>query len=100
MSIILLYETENGADSRVVINNNFLALNIVAVDNEIVVGSGVTFTLAQVPISGTQHIFALGQRLTPGIGNDYIISGAVITLANSFPAGSILADYKVTGLSS
>ncbi len=62
--------------------------------NEVVSGSGTTFTLANTPIAGTQTIFANGQRLTPGAGNDYTISGAVITTANSWSAGTILADYQ------
>lgn len=64
------------------------------VDNEIVAGSGTTFTLASTPTSGSQHVYGNGQRLTPGAGNDYTISGAVITTANSFSAGQILADYR------
>ena len=62
--------------------------------NEIVSGSGTTFTLANTPTAGTQQIYANGQRLTPGAGNDYTISGAVITLATTTTAGSILADYQ------
>lgn len=64
------------------------------VDNEIVSGSGTTFTLANTPIVGSQHVYANGQRLTPGVGNDYTISGAVITTVGSYSAGSVLADYR------
>jgi len=63
-------------------------------DNEVVSGSGTTFTLANTPTAGSQHVYASGIRLTPGIGNDYTISGAVLTLANSYSAGQILADYR------
>jgi hypothetical protein len=65
------------------------------VDNEIVSGSTTTFTLSQTPVAGTVHVYALGQRLTPGAGNDFTISGAVITTISSYPAGAILADYQV-----
>jgi len=63
-------------------------------DNEIVSGATNTFTLAHTPISGSQHVYGNGQRLTPGAGNDYTISGAVITTTNPFSAGQILADYR------
>lgn len=63
-------------------------------DNEVVAGSATTFTLANTPISGSQHVYGNGQRLTPGAGNDYTISGAVITTASSYSAGQILADYR------
>lgn len=62
--------------------------------NEIVSGSGTTFTLTNTPTVGTVVIYGNGQRLTPGAGNDYTISGATITTINSFPAGAILADYQ------
>lgn len=64
------------------------------VDNEIVSGSGTSWTLAQTPLSGVQHIYAEGQRLTPGAGNDYTITGTAITTANPFSAGALLADYQ------
>lgn len=64
------------------------------VDNEIVTGSGTSWTLAHIPLSGSQHIYANGQRLTPGGGNDYTISGAVVTTSLSWSAGTVLADYR------
>ncbi len=64
------------------------------VDNEVVSGSATTFTLAHTPIAGCQHVYANGQRLTPGGGNDYTIAGAVITTAQSWSAGNVLADYR------
>lgn len=63
------------------------------VDNEVVSGSGTSFTLANTPIAGSEHIFGNGQRLTPG-GVDYTIAGAAITMVNSFSAGTVLADYR------
>lgn len=64
------------------------------VDNEVVSGSGTTFTLAATPVAGSEHVFANGQRLTPG-GVDYTIAGAVITTITSWSTGTILADYRV-----
>lgn len=65
------------------------------VDNEVVSGSSTTFTLANTPTAGSQHVYGNGQRLTPGAGNDYTIAGAVITiLAGSYSAGAVLADYR------
>lgn len=62
--------------------------------NEIVAGSGTSWTLAHVPVLGFQAIYANGQRLIPGIGQDYTISGSGITTALSWAAGTILADYQ------
>lgn len=62
-----------------------------AVYNEVVSGSGTSWTLANTPTAGTQTIYANGQRLTPTV--DYNISGAGITTVDSWLAGTILADY-------
>jgi hypothetical protein len=66
------------------------------VNNEIVSGNGTSWTLAYTPLSGVEHIYALGQRLTPGAGNDYTISGTSITTANSFSTGQLIADYQTS----
>lgn len=63
------------------------------VDNEVVSGSGTSWTLANVPTLGSEHIYANGQRLTPTV--DYTISGADITTVLSWSAGTILADYRM-----
>lgn len=63
----------------------------IPVDNEIVSGSGTSFTLANVPTVGPA-LYALGQRLFPI--TDYTISGANITTVNSWLAGQLLADYE------
>lgn len=64
------------------------------VTNEVVSGSGTSYTLAHTPIVGSVAVYGAGQRLTPGAGNDYTISGAAITTTNSFSAGEILSDYR------
>lgn len=69
------------------------ASSVTFVDNEVVSGSGSTFTLAHTPTVGTEHIYGLGQRLIPG-DVDYTISGATITTINSWSADQILADYR------
>lgn len=68
------------------------------INNEVVSGSGTTFTLANTPITGTQEIYAYGQRLTPGAGNDYTIIGKIISIinGNNYALGSVLADYELT----
>jgi hypothetical protein len=68
------------------------------IDNEIVSGSGVNFTLANTPIAGSVHVYVNGQRLTPGVGNDYTIAGTTITLVNSTSTGTMIADYKITAV--
>jgi hypothetical protein len=60
--------------------------------NEVVSGSGTSWTLANTPIVGMQAIYANGQRLTPTV--DYTISGANITTVDSWSAGTVLADYQ------
>jgi hypothetical protein len=57
------------------------------------VGSN-TFILTDVPISGTVSMYVNGVRQREGIGNDYTISGKLVTF-NYTPQSedSILADY-------
>lgn len=42
-------------------------------------GSNTTFTLANTPTSGTEHVYLNGLLQESGTGNDYTISGATIT---------------------
>lgn len=62
-----------------------------AVYNEVVSGSGTSWTLAHTPVSGTLLLYANGQRLTPT--TDYSLSGATITTVTSWASGTLLADY-------
>ena len=62
-----------------------------AVYNEVVAGSGTTFTLAHTPVLGSEQLYAIGQRLTLTV--DYTILGKVITTLSSWVAGQILADF-------
>jgi len=64
------------------------------VENEVVGGSGTSWTLANTPVSGSVKLWAGGIRLTPGASNDYTISGKNITTAASYAAASLLADYR------
>lgn len=54
------------------------------VDKEVPSGSvnssNTTFTLANTPISGSEHVFLNGVLMESGAGNDYTISGAIITM--------------------
>jgi hypothetical protein len=65
------------------------------VENEVVSGSGTSWTLANTPIAGSVKLYA-GTRLIVGAGpnGDYTISGTSITTTNSYPAGSIIGDYR------
>lgn len=62
------------------------------VDNEVVSGSGTSWTLANTPIAGTVHVYGRGQRLK--LTTTYSISGTTITTVDSWIAGEITADYK------
>ncbi len=64
------------------------------VENEVVAGSGTSWTLAYTPISGSVKLHGAGIRLTPGVGNDYSITGGSITTVNSYSEGSLIADYR------
>src|SRR5579872_3625737 len=59
--------------------------NGVPVENEVVSGSGTSFTLANTPVSGSVKVWGAGIRLTPGAGNDYTITGSAITTTTSYP---------------
>lgn len=61
--------------------------------NEIVLGSGISWNLLTTPVSGSVQLYGEGQRLIPGAGNDYTISGTSITTVNSWSTGALLADY-------
>lgn len=61
-------------------------------DNEVVSGSGTSWTLVHTPTASSQHIFANGQRLIPTV--DYSIVGAAITTVLAWSTGTILADYR------
>jgi len=65
------------------------SLNVVF--GEIVAGVGNTFTLAHEPI-GTISLGANGQLLIEG--EDYTISGAVITTISSWESGKVVANYQ------
>lgn len=61
--------------------------------NEVVAGSGTSFTLANLPVSGLYSIYARGQKLLP-LGVDYTILGSAITTVLTWSAGDIWADYQ------
>lgn len=65
--------------------------NGTAVYNEVVAGSGTSWTLPFAPSTGTLRLYANGQRLM--VGTDYSLSGTAITTVDSWVAGTLLADY-------
>jgi fiber protein len=46
-------------------------------------GSNTTFTLANTPTANTEELFLNGILLEPGAGNDYTISGAIVTMLSA-----------------
>lgn len=52
--------------------------------------ANVTFTLANTPVSGSEHVFLNGILQDVGSGNDYTISGATITMEAAPQTGSKL----------
>lgn len=56
-------------------------------------GNG-TYTLTHSPVSGSVQVYKNGIRLNPGAGNDYTISGSVITLLVDYDSSAVItADY-------
>ncbi len=66
--------------------------NGVPVENEVVNGTGTSWTLANTPVSGSVKLYAGGIRLNPA--GDYSISGATITTNSSYSTGALTADYR------
>lgn len=65
--------------------------------NEILSGTGTIFTLAHAPSpSGSLILIKNGQVFTPGIGQDYTISGANITLVISVTNNDLLVAQQYT----
>lgn len=60
--------------------------------NEVVAGSGTSWTLAHTPTSAGIALFANGQRLTPTV--DYTQVTTAVTTVLSWSAGTLIADYQ------
>lgn len=98
------YETPIKAGSNVTVRKDAFGAYVISATggdgsggftyiNEIVAGSGTSFTLANVPADSTRvALYGGGSRLIPTA--DYTISGATITMTNSYSAGQVLADYS------
>lgn len=57
--------------------------------------SNVTYTLANTPIVGSEHVYLNGLLMESGGGNDYTISGATITMLTAPTTGDRLkATYR------
>ena len=79
------------------VSNGLVAANFV--DKETpsgsINGSNVTFTLANTPVSGSEHIHLNGMLLDVGAGNDYTITGATITMLTAPLVGEkIRVSYR------
>lgn len=58
-------------------------------------GSNTSFTLANTPIAGSVKLYLQGQRLIPGAGNDFTVSGTTITMAYAPETNqSLRVDYR------
>lgn len=53
-------------------------------------GSNTAFTLANTPVSGSEHVYLNGVLQESGAGNDYTISGTTITMATAPLSGEKL----------
>jgi hypothetical protein len=60
-----------------------------------VTGGSAVVNLANTPVLGSQQVYLNGLRMAPGSGNDYTISGGVITFTFTLAADdTVLVDYK------
>lgn len=58
-------------------------------------GATTAFTLANTPVAGSEHVYLNGQLQDVGAGNDYTISGAVITMLTAPLTGEkIKVSYR------
>ena len=58
-------------------------------------GSNTTFTLANTPVAGSEHVHINGLLMDVGAGNDYTISGATITFTPAPETGDkIRVSYR------
>lgn len=58
-------------------------------------GSNVTFTLANTPVAGSEHVYLNGVLQDVGAGNDYTISGGTITyLAAPLTGEKLRVSYR------
>lgn len=53
-------------------------------------GSNTSYTLANTPIAGSEHVYINGALAESGAGNDYTISGATITMLYALATGEKL----------
>lgn len=58
-------------------------------------GINTTYTLGNTPTAGTEHVYVNGVLQESGAGNDYIISGATITMLSALATGEkIRVSYR------
>lgn len=58
-------------------------------------GSNTTYTLANTPVSGSEHVYLNGALQESGSGNDYTISGTTITMLTAMLTGEkIRVSYR------
>jgi hypothetical protein len=58
-------------------------------------GSNTSFSLAQTPTAGSEHLYRNGLLQESGVGNDYTISGATITMLSAPVTGDrLLVSYR------
>jgi hypothetical protein len=58
-------------------------------------GSNTSFSLAQTPTAGSEHLYRNGLLQESGGGNDYTISGATITMLSAPVTGDrLLVSYR------
>lgn len=65
--------------------------------NEVPAGTqpGTVFTLANTPVVGTVQVFKNGLVQTPGVGNDYTISGSTITFVSTVKTNDRLLSHYI-----
>jgi hypothetical protein len=81
---IALTKIEDGVDLRNRVNDlendSFITREV---PSGSVNGSNVTFTLANIPVSGSEQVYLNGLLQDPGAGNSYTIAGSTITFLSA-----------------
>ena len=94
--LLAIVDVSSGETKKITLNA-IIALAVAGgaeVTGEVVSGSGTSWALAHAPYGSTLALYGIGQRL---VASDYSVDvDGNITTTNSWPAGSLIADYVYT----
>lgn len=90
-----LKDADDKLDAQIKINTDALAAFVYGEAPTVTAGQAAVGTLANTPLASTERVYLNGVRQYIGAGNDYTISGAIITFTSNLEAGDVvLVDYR------